>query len=256
MDNSKVWNVAERNFSRARVLQYLVGGKEVEAMALYSWNTDISAALWGSLGHLEVALRNAIDQKMSIRQVSLGRDEHWIFDNSRELGRDRGQGNRRHAQPYSDIDEAIRRVQQNRKRINPGQVISEISFGFCHQMVSKNQMFLWPDLAAAFPNMPGRSQPLVSDKVKSLRVLRNRIGHHHRIWAGDIAAKYAELIALATYIDPDLGDWINANGAVASALSQRPRIETHPTAKFLIGRTADLDSRPYNFRGSGNPSDT
>lgn len=78
---------------------------------------------------------------------------HWIFDDNFELGRE-ANGPSRHKQPYADVATAISRVRSNKIPLNSGQVISELSFGFWHQMASKRQSFLWPDLVAAFRNGP------------------------------------------------------------------------------------------------------
>lgn len=43
-------------------------GDAEDAEALYTWNAEISAAMWEPLSLLEVALRNAIDRQMSNRQ--------------------------------------------------------------------------------------------------------------------------------------------------------------------------------------------
>lgn len=224
MANLQTWELYEHHFGSARLKHYLTEseGDQNRAMLLYEWNADISAAFWESLGYLEVGLRNTIDRQMTSRHQSKGRSGHWIFDEARELGRDNGRGSRRHAYPYSDIDTAISRVRKNRMPLDEGQIISEISFGFWHQMVSKSQMFLWPDLAGSFPYMKGRNQALVSTKVESLRDLRNRIGHHHRIWAIDLPKKFDELTSLASYIDPNFGAWIRDKSLVPARLAKRP----------------------------------
>ena len=219
------WDFYEFHFGAARLKHYLIECHDVQsqAMLLYRWNSDISAAFWESLGHLEVGLRNAIDRQMNLRHEAKGRPGNWIFDESRELGRDSGKGHRAHAYPYADIELAISRVRRNRMPLAPGQIISEISFGFWHQMVSKGQMFLWPDLAGAFPDMKGRNQLLVSSKVGALRDLRNRIGHHHRIWTSDLEQRFEDLVALAGYIHPDFGHLINVESDVPLILSKRPK---------------------------------
>lgn len=224
MVNSRNWAFFELHFAAPRLRHYLTDshGDADRAIRLYEWNTEISAAFWESLGHLEVALRNTIDRQMIARHTARNRTGHWIYDDAHELGRDRGRPPRRHAYPYVDINTAINRVRNNGMPTDPGQIISEISFGFWHQMVSKNQMFLWPDLAAGFSNMPGRRQDAVSDIVESLRALRNRIGHHHRIWSIDVAAKYAELCKLAGFIDPALEAWIDENSRVMAVIAKRP----------------------------------
>ncbi|MFB2586688.1 hypothetical protein [Herbiconiux liukaitaii] len=189
-------------------------------MLLYDWNTEISAAFWESLAYLEVALRNALDNRMTQMHAAKGRPGHWIFDDARELGRD-GRGPNRHKYPYEDIATAIRRVRTNRQPVDPGQIISEISFGFWHQMVSSRQRFLWPDLVAAFPGSPDRRQSTVHDPIAGLRAFRNRIGHHHRIWSLDIPARYADLLTVAGYLDVDLPGWIDTRSRVTAVLAAR-----------------------------------
>lgn len=213
----------ERHLGAARLQHYLVetGGDPAKAQALYEWNAEVSGAFWVSLGQFEVALRNAIDARLSARHARLGRAGHWIFDDAHELGRDR-YGPKKHAQPYKDVSIAIGRVLSNNKPIDAGQVISEVSFGFWHQLVSKKHTALWPDIASGFPYAPSRAQALVHDPVKRLRELRNRIGHHHRIWSLNIAGRYDDLCTVAGYIDPDLQAWITASSRVPTLLSTRP----------------------------------
>lgn len=225
MSNSEPWGLFQSHFGHARLRHYLdeYDGDTTRAMQLYEWNAELSAAFWEPLGHLEVALRNTIDCQMSARHNDLGRAGHWIYDDAQELGRDRGRGNYKHKYPYVDINTAIARVKKNNKPLDPGQVISEVSFGFWHQMVSKSQMFLWPDIASGFPYMKGRSQAPVSDIVSSLREFRNRVGHHHRIWALDVSQKYDQIVSLAGYIDPALAAWIEQQSRVREVVARRPK---------------------------------
>jgi len=221
--NSLEWAFYERHFAAARLQHYLVecGGDAAAAMRLYEWNAEISSAFWESLSFLEVAFRNAIDGQMTTIHTKKGRAEHWIFDDAHELGRD-GQGPGKHSYPFEDVATAMRRVRNNNMPLSSGQVISEISFGFWHQMVSRRQRFLWPDLVAAFPNSPNRRQDTIHDPVASLRDFRNRIGHHHRIWSLPIADKYYELLDVASYIDADLPAWIECRSRVIAILARRP----------------------------------
>lgn len=223
MSNGRPWQWYEARLSPARLAHYLAeaGGDGDKAIALYEWNASVSAAFWEEFSYFEVAFRNALDSRMTARHSALGRPSHWIFDDARELGRDaRGAGH--HNQPYRDVAEAIRRVRGNRKPTAPGQVISEISFGFWHQLVSKRHVAFWPDLAGAFPNAPRRDQALVREPVARLRDFRNRIGHHHRIWALDILSRHEDLTEIAAYIDVDLPDWIETNSRVGALVAVRP----------------------------------
>lgn len=222
--NTNSWQWYEKRLSAPRLAHYLTeaGGDTGLATALYEWNAAASAAFWRDLALFEVALRNTLDARMTTRQTLLGRPSHWIFDDARELGRD-GLGPGRHEQPYRDIAEAIRRVRSNRKAVDPGQIISEVSFGFWHQLVSRRQLALWPDLAGGFPNAPRRDQALVREPVARVRTLRNRIGHHHRIWALDLVNRHEDILIVAGYIDPDLRIWIETSSQVPAVLASRPR---------------------------------
>ncbi|MBH0022939.1 Abi family protein [Salinibacterium sp. SWN248] len=223
MVNSQQWSFYEQHFATARLQHYLdaCGGDLVAAVRLYEWNAAVSAAFWESLSFLEVGLRNAIDLELTTIHESKGRAGHWIFDDAKELGRDRF-GPRQHKQPYKDVAIAIERVRRNGMPVSPGQIISEISFGFWHQMVSKGQVFLWPDLAGAFPNSPNRGQKTVQEPVARLRDFRNRIGHHHRIWSSDLAARYDDLLTVAGYLDVDFASWIDDRSRVIEVLAQKP----------------------------------
>lgn len=215
--------VVDKFVGASRFAGYLAacGGDPDRAAALYQWNSELTAAVWVPLGHIEVALRNTIDHRLRARHRRLGRARHWIFDDAREFGRDaRGRG--RHTFPYADLDSASKRVRKNSKPMTSDQIISEVSFGFWHQMVSAKQMRVWPDLAAGFPYAPSRDQVHVRALVSDLRDLRNRMGHHHRIWRLDLSARHEAILTLAGFMDPQLRAWIEERSAVVDLLARRP----------------------------------
>lgn len=219
------WQFYERHFAQERLRHYLndCNGDQALAAELYRWNSAVSGAFWEGLSYFEVSIRNAIDARMSARHAKKGRTGHWIFDDARELGRDRfGVGN--HQQPYLDVDRAKKRVSHNGMPMTAGQVMSELSFGFWHQMVSKKQKFLWPDLASAFPHAPNRAQPTVHDPVQRLRDLRNRVGHHHRVWSLNLAALHDDMLDVAGYVDPDLRTFVAGRSRVPMLLSNQPGV--------------------------------
>lgn len=207
----------------ARFQPYLkdAHGDRVRALALYEWNSQLAAALWRDLGHLEVFLRNALDAQMQARHMRLGRVGDWLDDPAQELGRDpRPKG--RHQQPYREIASARTRVRNNNKQPSHDQILSETTFGLWHQLVAAKQRFLWPDLANAFPHAPTRSHHHVATPLARLRSLRNRIAHHHRIVAVDISGRLADVLELLAYIDPDVRDWVQANSDVPRVKALRP----------------------------------
>lgn len=212
-----------RHVGPARLSSYLYacGGDMARACQMYRWDAELAAAFWVDLGHVEVALRNALDERMRARHVGLGLPGSWLDDPRQELGRNRGPRSR-HQQPYTDIARARQRVVNNQQPVSVDQIISETSFGLWHQLVSQHQMRLWPDLAGAFPGAPSRDQRIVRDLVAGLRDLRNRIGHHHRVWALPVNTRYADLCRLAGYLDPDLEAWLVEHSTVPVVIGRRP----------------------------------
>jgi hypothetical protein len=118
VDGAAEWTLLSAHFSDDRLAGYLAAaqGDQVAAAELYRWNSRTSATFWESLGHLEVALRNALDHRMTLRQQRISAARHWLFDDARELGRDArgaavlgdcdgdtaGPGKRKAAGPASD----------------------------------------------------------------------------------------------------------------------------------------------------------
>ena len=134
----------ERLFSAERLSTYIdhCGGYFAAAVELYRWNSAITAAFWEPIGHLEVALRNTLDDRLAARHRRLERPGSWLDDPAQELsGRAR-----------LDIAVARDRVRQKGKRASDGQTISELSFGFWRFLITKKLTGLWPDLASGFPH--------------------------------------------------------------------------------------------------------
>ena len=185
------------------------------AVILYRRNVEVASAFWEAIAYVEVALRNLLDRKMTERQVELGRTAHWIFDDNYELGRSHSD-TQAHRQPFKEISDAMGRVRKNRKPMTPSQIISELSFGFWHQLVSKRQLFLWPGLASGFINAPSRDQNYISGLTLEIRDLRNRIGHHHRLNEHSIDSGHLAIIKLAGAIDEDLLAWIMKDSRITA----------------------------------------
>jgi hypothetical protein len=62
----------------------------------------------------------------------------------------------------------------------------------------------------------------VALRITRLRDLRNRIGHHHRIWSQPCSDLHADLPTVAGFLSPDLARWIAARSQVPSLLAQDP----------------------------------
>lgn len=60
----------KRLFSAERLSTYInqCGGDFAAAIEMYHWNSAITAAFWEPIGHLEVALRNTLDERLAVRR--------------------------------------------------------------------------------------------------------------------------------------------------------------------------------------------
>ena len=116
------------------------------------------------------------------------------------------------------------RVRQKRKRVTPGQTISEMSFGFWRFLIARRHTNLWPDLVGAFPNSPDRRRETVEEPIARLHDFRNRLAHHQRIWNRLPGARYADLMLVAGFIDAELPAWIERTSAVPALLRQSSQL--------------------------------
>ena len=134
---------------------------------LYIWNIQVSAAFWGGFHILEITLRNVIHEKF---REHANVEEWWDTDLPIHDG-DRG-----------SVQEAVAKVNEDKKSPTPGHVIAELNLGFWVGLFANNyHSALWKGrLEYVFPNFSGQRKELHSD-LERLRKLRNRIAHHEPI---------------------------------------------------------------------------
>jgi hypothetical protein len=190
-------------------------GQHERAVALYIWNARISAAFLEVLCHLEVLFRNAIDQQFPDSApgapLSILDSNVWLCDpviltpESREK-----------------VNEAITRLQSERKRPTRGRVVASLSFGFWQALFSAVYEDLWRStLFGAFPNGDGSRREIASLAVSILH-FRNRIAHHEAIFFSDLSTRHDQILRLAGAIDAEAGRYIRGVSSVEALLRGRP----------------------------------
>jgi hypothetical protein len=237
----------ERLFSRERMSTYVASskGRFDHAVGLYRWNASVTAGFWEPIGHLEVALRNALSTQLAVRHRRLDREATWLDDPEHELGE----------RARDDIAAARARVRRKGKSASDGQTVSELNFGFWRFLIARRLTGLWPDLADAFPHAPDRKRETVEAPISRLHDFRNRLAHHQRIWNRDPNERYEDLLLVAGYIDPDFPSWIEETSLVPRLLPHAPRRVTGSVPAALVecysGRLrtgGDLDRRVRMLR--------
>jgi Abi-like protein len=187
-------------------------GNVDQAIRLYTWNVEVSAALWGPLQAVEVALRNALHQQMRTRYQR----EDWWDASSVGLA----------AEQHRQVQRAIAKLVRRRQPYLPGHVVAELSLGFWTGLLGRGNGYehrYWiPILRHAFPPYRG-SRVDLHRRVENLRLLRNRIAHHEPIFARHLAADHSSILVLAGYMHPDVHDWISSHSRVGEVLARRQR---------------------------------
>jgi hypothetical protein len=193
------------------------GGDRKKALRLYTWNTAVSAAFYGPLQGLEVALRNAAH-----RQLSISYGPAW-YDNP-ACGLDAGTLDR--------IDGARSSLNRGKYPIDPPHMVAELPFGFWVSLLGKGGRAPAPDtgkkdyektlwrkcLYKAFPYARlSRSQ--AHTPLDYLRTLRNRIAHHEPIFGRHLEADIRSIISVSGWICPKTADWIAHHSRVEELLA-------------------------------------
>lgn len=215
--NDEVLAALETSLSPERMATYAreTGGDREQAMRLYTWNTAISAAFYGPLQGLEVALRNAMH-----RQLCAKYGPDW-YDNP-ACGLDAGALGR--------IDDAKRTLGRGNYQVDPPHVVAELPFGFWVSLLGKGgwgntkkmnyDMTLWrPALYRAFPHSR-RSRADTHRPLDYLRTFRNRIAHHEPIFTRHLEQDFHSILEVAGWICPQTAQWIAHHSRVRELLAR------------------------------------
>ena len=193
-------------------------GDREQAVRLYTWNIAVSAAFYGPLQGLEVALRNAMHRELAKRYRA-----DWYDD------------------PVVDLDiGALARVSAARADLrrdgysdDPPHMVAALSFGFWVALLGPGgkrraggkasyEMTIWrAAVCRAFPNAR-INRKTAHAPLDYLRTFRNRIAHHEPIFERHLAADYASVLQVAGWINAETRDWIAHHSRVPALLAQRP----------------------------------
>ncbi|HZV72670.1 MAG TPA: hypothetical protein VFF79_03050 [Conexibacter sp.] len=197
----------------ARFAPYLaVADSDHEAaVALYVWNARISA-VFETLHHVEVLLRNAVDAQFAPVDPAAPPRDTWLEDAAilNEASRKR-------------VRETIGRIAREQKTPTRGRVVAGLSFGFWRALFDKKNSRLWVSyLHRAFPAGTG-DRAEIATLMSSLVPFRNRLAHHETIMRRPISSHYEKMLTLAGLIDPAASTWIRSVSRVEMLLEERPQ---------------------------------
>ena len=207
----------ERTLSRERLRTYLdaVGGDRVEAVRLYAWNTAISGAFYGPLQGLEVALRNAMHDRLTERYGPA-----W-YDNAK-AGLDRG--------AVARVAGAKSELARDGYGDDPARVVAALSFGFWVSLSGSGgrtdtghkanyEMTLWrPVVRGVFAHRATLTRKQAHRPLNALRTLRNRIAHHEPIFLRNLNVDYQRILDVVGWISAETRSWIEHHSRVPEVM--------------------------------------
>lgn len=187
--NSKNVQEIENILSSDRLETYLslASFNHKEALILYKSNILKSHRFYTILHILEVCLRNKIDSCLS---KNFG--ERW-FDIT--------------SIPFTSVqNHSIMEVNKFEKR---GQVIASLSFGFWTAFFGKTFEELWrKELRTIFNTSDALKRGYIADKLKNIRILRNRIAHHECILKMELNSLEESAFQLIQWLSPTAYEWL------------------------------------------------
>jgi len=189
--------------ARLSTYQTACAGDLTQAMRLYAWNIEASAAAWGGFCVLEVSLRNSINMQL---ESFTGRADWW---SSLQVVL--------HAEQSDAISAA------SLGGASPGSVVASLTFGFWTSLLANRyHKALWvPAVHLAFPGYSGRRGAL-QQELESLRRLRNRIAHHEPVFNRDLAADHRSVLRVLGWISPAAQAWVEHDSRLPAVIAARP----------------------------------
>lgn len=205
----------QNSLSAVRLSTYEQATKTLpQALELYQWNMQISAAFLSCLQLCEVVTRNSVANVLTLLH---GNRWAWARGFIGTLPNP--------SKGYNQRD-VLDKATKGTTDIN--NVIPELNFAFWQMMfTSRHDAQLWlPYLAQIFPNANTSNIPKLRGEIykdlEVIRSLRNRIAHHEPIFKRNLQQDYDRISKLIKYQSLDTADWLNQSQLVVNLLANRP----------------------------------
>lgn len=197
-----------RLISQQRFQRYLdeTDGDYRKALDLYSWNAQISGAFLTPIHHLEITLRNHINEALAAKYKTAS----WFINNPDLLASTIKQARK--------VERNLKRGKNRKKKIEPEKVVAELPFGYWTKLLSKRyEHTLWiPAISKNLP--PNTDRATTIRRLDNLNKFRNRIAHHEPIYQLNLKNRYGQILGLIQTINPQFAKWVHQNNQVNELL--------------------------------------
>jgi len=186
-----------------------------DALALYAWNAQVSAALMVPLHVCEVVIRNAVSDAL---ERVYGTAWPWSPGFERSL-------------PAPSHGYSVKNDLLNVRNRFPttGKVIPELKFIFWQTMfTSRFDRRLWhPHLLAVLPHLDA-TKPVsqlrsrIFADMEALRAVRNRIAHHEPIFGCNLTGDFQKIQELIAFRCPTTMAWMLRHQQAQALIAAKP----------------------------------
>ncbi|MCJ0907424.1 hypothetical protein [Rhodococcus sp. ARC_M6] len=209
-------------------------GNDQEALKLYRWNLELSAAFHEVLSVTEVALRNAIDCQLRIWNPAQGQGftTDWAVDGmAAPLGSLVGQKRLEVAEEQAARAQNRRLKEQDHRRhkiaVDHNDLLTQFTFGLWRDLLpngkTQARRVLWNEaLVHAFPHENDPTGSLTFQRVSRLHALRNRVGHMEHLLYSKPGKKHRDALLLVRSICPSTMEWLSGVSRVPILLKNCP----------------------------------
>ena len=188
-----------------------------QALELYAWNMEVSAAFMVPLHLCEVAIRNAAGDAI---EAVHGANWPWVNGFIRSLPVPR-------RQTGYDPQRNLRTVAGRQPTV--GKVVSELNFAFWEKVFTQGQdSRIWDaHLRTVLPGIPAgltvaQARAQIFLDLERIRKFRNRIAHHEPIFARNLPNDYASIRELVEYRRAEAANWLGKVERVTGLIAIRP----------------------------------
>jgi hypothetical protein len=245
-----ILNAIKDGLSPARIATYeaaagVTGDGDSRAIALYTWNAQVSAALFIPLHFCEVIVRNAAADALEAVYGA-----RWPWNTVFVLSLPDHQ----HRNIYNPRANLIKVASQ---QPSAGKVIPELNFVFWQQLFThRHDVRLWSShLKRVFPEHDRRKAMVAIRKsiyadLEVIRKLRNRIAHHEPIFTRNLKQDLERMHELVRLRSKLIASWMMINQIADTVISQPPLFRGGKLWNPSHGEIAEIAYRIWIEKGS------
>jgi hypothetical protein len=229
-------------FHRVRMRPYLDAAHQNEknALALYRWHSELTAACQVVLGATEVILRNAMDRRLQTwNDAESGSTQSWLLSDPATPLRSLSAGKRKEAKDRAQKAFNKRPTSHRRygQAVTHDDVLAQITFGLWKELLpnhqpgagntteNNNRIRLWHEaLEPTFPNVSDPDGSVTFWRVAHVHSLRNRVSHMESLLDVDVLDIIQDAFDLLRSIDRDVANWVTGGSKVKAIYRERPDV--------------------------------